>query len=265
MHQMASTRPGTSSPHYSSETDGAAGGPGGQSHPAYPSASRGGGASARTRHLEATDPRLQSRRGTVPVAVDDQQGAALLSRPGRHRTRPRRGDRPSAKAEHHQIQPVHQHRGHFHRIGAGIGDHREPAQIGTHLDGSKQTHLGLTHDRHVPTRRRHRSHQSEWQRPGSRQHRHRTPRQRVRQQFGQRFRYRQQIFSSRNRGARRHGSAVRRTRRGRRPSGHLGHLSPKVFYLLSTAFPGLSHIHHDCHENTLRTIRPDPSFENMFD
>lgn len=58
---------------------------------------------------------------------------------------------------------------------------------------------------------------------------------------------------------------MRRTRRGRRPPGHLGHLAPKVFHLFSTAFSGLSHIHHDCHENTLRTIRLDPSFENMFD
>jgi hypothetical protein len=99
----------------------------------------------------------------MPVTVDDQEGAPLLPGPRRHGTGPGGRHHAAAKTEHHQIQPIHQYRGHFDRIDPGVGDHRKPAEVGTHLDGSKQPHVGLTHDRRGPTRRSHRRHQSQRQ------------------------------------------------------------------------------------------------------
>ena len=69
----------------------------------------------RAGHLVAADPGLQPSRRAMPVAAGDQQRAALLPRPGHHRPRPGRRHRPPAKAEHHQIHAVHQHRGHLDR------------------------------------------------------------------------------------------------------------------------------------------------------
>ena len=128
--------------------------------------------------LVAADPGLQSGGRPLPVAIGDQQGAALLPRPGHHRPRAGGGHRPPAQAEHHQIHAVHQHRGHLDRIGTGFGDDRDPAQVRSHFDGRQQTDVGLADDRGMPALRRHRRHHAQRQRPGARQHRHRPARQR---------------------------------------------------------------------------------------
>ena len=187
MHQMASTRKGHRARlirrPQRARTEGPSPGPHGQPHPADPPTPAGtpqaGGAAARTGHLVAADPGLQPSGSPLPVAAGDQQGATLLTRAGHHRPRPGRRHRTPAQAEHHQIHAVHQHRGHLDRIGPGVGDDREPAQIRTHLHGRQQANVGLADDRRMPTRRRHRRHHAQRQRPGTRQHRHRPAWQRA--------------------------------------------------------------------------------------
>ena len=158
-----------------------------------------GATASRTGDLIATDPGLQPGGRPLPVATGDQQGAALLPRPGHHRPRPAGRHRPATQAEHHQIHAIHQHGGHLDRIGTGFGDDRDPAQIRAHFDGRQQADVGLADDRGVPALRRHRRHHAQRQRPGARQHRHRPARQRRWQQFGQRFGQRQQRFRVRQR------------------------------------------------------------------
>ena len=141
-----------------------------------PHAGEGGG--ARTGHVVAADPGLQPSGCPLPVAAGDQQGATLLTRARHHGPRPGRRHRTPAQAEHHQIHAIHQHRGHLDRIGPGVGDDRKPAQIRAHLHGRQQAHIGLADDRRMPARRRHRRHHAQLQRPGTRQHRHRSAWQR---------------------------------------------------------------------------------------
>ncbi len=159
----------------------------GQPDPADPATPGHRDVPAGAGHLIAGDPGLQPSRCALPVPIGDQQGAALLPGPCHHHPGPARRHRTSAQPEHHQIHPVHQHRGHLDGVGARVGDHREPAQIGAHLHRGQQSDIGLADDHRMPTRGRHRRHHAQRQRPGTRGHRDGPARQHRRQALRQRL------------------------------------------------------------------------------
>ena len=276
MHQTARTREDTHPPTARTEPKERPRASHGQPHPADPPASgswcavpsQRAGSPARAGYLIAADPGLQPGGRPLPVAAGDQQRAALLTCPGRHRPGAGGRHRPPTKAEHHQIHAVNQHRGHLDRIGSGFGDDRDPAQVRPHFHGGEQADVGLADDRGVPTLGRHRRHHAQRQRPGARQHRHRPARQPrglgvppacggqlglgvpPARRAGGRFGHRQQSF--------RVGEQVRRRRRASLPAahfaGHRRYLATQVFYLLSAAKPTLIQGNRCRHSSTSCTI-----------
>ena len=163
--------------------------------------------------------------------------------------------RPASEAQDHQVHPVHQHRGHFHRIGPRFRDHRDPAQVGAHLRRGQQTDIRLTDDRDVTPGRCHGRHHAQLQRTRPGYHCHSAARQRIRKHLSQRIGHRQQtIRRLRWRRRRRHRSRCPTVRA--HPAGDRRDLFAKLFYLLSARGGTPVHALRCRHSCTFHPIRP---------
>ena len=102
---------------------------------------------AADRHLVAADPGVQPHRRALPVAVGDQQGAALVrARAVTARARVGGTDRPPSPSTTRSM-PSSSTAATSTGSAPGSGITREPAQVRTHLHGGQQTDVGLADDR----------------------------------------------------------------------------------------------------------------------